>query len=124
MFALLTVNICLFAYISLFEGKFMIEFGNSADTRNEFIKQLSEHNISSHTETDHLGRVWIVPDQTKRKEFDEVCKIWEKKRANEIKNINQQYNRQSQIAPADTGVTTYHQDRNEGIPTSVNNKLF
>jgi hypothetical protein len=72
IFAILILVISLGVYIATYEGKFMVEFGDSVEARNEFIKLLTGHNITSHTETDHLDRVWVVPDQAKMEEYEKV----------------------------------------------------
>lgn len=85
--ALLSASIGIFAYRD--GNGFMMELGDSPETRGAFGSLLNEHNISYQTETDHLGRVWIVPDQSKRKEYEEVLKIWEQKRRDEVRRLNE-----------------------------------
>ena len=51
------------------EEKFAVHIENER-ARSELMKTLLEHNISYTTETDHLGRTWVVPDQRKKKEYD------------------------------------------------------
>jgi hypothetical protein len=68
------IAICLLSfaiYVYFYEGKFAVEFGGE-DTRNKFVQMLKENDISYEIETDHLGRVWIVPDQSKREEYDRI----------------------------------------------------
>lgn len=81
--------ICLSTYIVSYKGKFKIEFGESVGARNEFVQLLNEHGISSEIETDHLGRVWIVPDQTKRAEYEVVNRIWEERHREEVRKYNE-----------------------------------
>ncbi|UUY07366.1 hypothetical protein LRS11_16255 [Pseudomonas sp. J452] len=57
------------ALINNREEKFAIHIENE-DARNKLTKSLLERNISYTTETDHLGRTWVVPDQRKKKEYD------------------------------------------------------
>jgi hypothetical protein len=68
------IAICLLSfaiYVYFYEGKFAVEFGGE-DARNKFVQMLKENDISYEIETDHLGRVWIVPDQSKREEYDRI----------------------------------------------------
>ena len=66
----------------------MIEFGDSPDRREAFISLLELNNITHHIETDHIGRVWIVPDQSKRNEFKDVLKVWGEMREEKIRKLN------------------------------------
>jgi hypothetical protein len=90
IFTLFVLIISLAIYIVTFKGEFRVEFGESVERRKEFIKLLDEHGISSHTKMDHLGRVWVVPDQTKRKAYEEVNKIWDKRRKDEVRTLNEE----------------------------------
>lgn len=67
--AICLVSFAVYAYF--YEGKFAVEFGRE-DTRNQFTQILKDNDISYEIETDHLGRVWVVPDQSKRKEYNRV----------------------------------------------------
>jgi hypothetical protein len=71
------------------EDSFMVEFGESTETREAFIALLTEHAIAYHTKTDHVGRVWVVPDQTKRKEYEAVRNIWERSREEDVRKANE-----------------------------------
>jgi hypothetical protein len=71
------------------EDSFMVEFGESTESREAFIALLTKHAIAYHTKTDHVRRVWVVPDQTKRKEYEAVRKIWERAREEEVRKANE-----------------------------------
>ncbi len=76
-------------YIATYEGEFMVEFGG-ADAREEFVDLLTQHGVSYKSETDHLGRVWIVPDQSKREEYDKVIAIHRKVQEEKVRKLNEQ----------------------------------
>lgn len=59
---------------------FAIEFDNDQQRYDQFQKLLEENGISYELEVDHIGRKWVVPDQSKRDEFEQALKIWEMKR--------------------------------------------
>ncbi len=77
--------------------KFMVEFGESnkvesgeAKSRRErFCQLLTEHSISYKIETDSFGRIWVVPDQSKFNEYEQVNKLWENKEAERVKGANE-----------------------------------
>lgn len=78
------IAICLLSfavYAYFYEGRFAVEFGRE-DTRNQFTQMLKDNDISYEIETDHLGRIWVIPDQSKRKEYD---KVYEKFKQAQIK---------------------------------------
>ena len=70
------------------ESNFRIEFG-SAELQGEFIVLLNKHEISHKIEIDHLDRTWVVPDQKKRKEFDEVHKVYSQIQDEKVRKHNE-----------------------------------
>lgn len=91
--ALLIVAFALVGAVGLYAyqhgDSFRIEFDQSTERREAFAALLTTHGIAYHIETDHVGRVWVVPDQTKRKEFEAVVKIWEQAREEEVRKANE-----------------------------------
>lgn len=84
-----TVAVAFAVYVYQCEGEFAVEFGDSDKARTAFIALLKEHNISYQIKTDHIGRVWIVPDRSKREEYAMVSQIWDKKRKEEVRKLNE-----------------------------------
>ena len=82
LFTSLTLISAIAIYAYQFNGKFMVEFGDSTEARNEFIELLDKNNISHKIELDHIGRVWVVPDQSKRHEYNVVMDIWQQQKLN------------------------------------------
>ena len=86
---LLSVVVGLGVYVYQYEGEFAVEFGDSQEARDAFITLLKEHEISHQVRTDHLGSVWIVPDKLKREEYESVRKIWDARREEEVRKLNE-----------------------------------
>lgn len=66
----------------------MVEFGG-ADAREKFITHLTQHGVSYKLETDHLGRIWVVPDQTKRAEYEQVMDVYDKIQEGKVRKNNE-----------------------------------
>jgi hypothetical protein len=71
------IVIAIFAgWALLYEGEFKVEFGDSEKTRSEFTSILERRGVAYSIEKDHLDRVWVVPDQSKRKEYEAAVEEW------------------------------------------------
>lgn len=65
---------------------FAVEFDNDQQRYDQFQKLLEENGISYKLEVDHIGRKWVVPDQSKKDEFEKTLKVWETKRTTQELN--------------------------------------
>jgi hypothetical protein len=93
-----TISVCISVLLYALQkpGIFKTEFGednkqNSSSVisrREKYCQLLTEHSIAYKIEIDHLGRVWVVPDQSKYKEYEEVNRIWENRDEQAVKEIN------------------------------------